>query len=138
MTTTWIAIFSNDLDEGSIKEIEIQAETEAEVNDKIDEINFDSSWLNYSIVNIRKKRGGAQPGAGRPKGIARSGAYGVGIATKPVRIPITIADKIPEVLQNLEQLGELLTEWEKEANNSTSPRYDRAKKLIHEIRALGF
>mgnify|MGYP001794011980 CR=1 FL=1 len=43
MTTTWIAIFSNDLDEGSIKEIEIQAETETEANDKIDEIDFDSS-----------------------------------------------------------------------------------------------
>ena len=138
MTTTWIAIFSNDLDGESIKELEIEAATEAEVQKKLAEIEYDSNWLNYSVSSIRKKRGGVRPGAGRPKGKARAGTYGEGVATKPVRVPVEIAGRLPEVLQNLEQLGELLSDWENEASKSTSPRYDRAKKLLSEIRALGF
>ncbi len=136
--TTWIAIYSNDIDGESVKELEIGGETKEEALDNLDNHQFDESWNHYSMVNIRAKRGGVRPGSGRPKGIKRAGTYGEGVQTKPVRVPVDIADNLPEMIQNLQQLKELLTDWEAEASASTSPRYDRARKLISEIRGLGF
>ena len=72
------------------------------------------------------------------KGNSKSWHLWQGVRTKPVRVPTDLADQLPEMLQNLTQLKDLLADWEKEANNSTSPRYDRARKLIAEIKALGF
>jgi hypothetical protein len=136
--TTYIAILSSDLDSEAIREEQIEAGSKTEALDKLEAICTGPKWQGFSLTNIRPKRGGARPGAGRPKGKARAGIYGQGIATKPVRVPLDIADSVPEMIQNLEQLQELLTDWEAEANNSTSPRYDRARKLLSEIRALGF
>lgn len=135
--TTWIAVLSNDLD-GEIRELEVEAQSDTQALEKLDSSVYDESWKHYSLVTIKKKRGGSRPGAGRPKGILRAGTYGQGVKTKPIRIPIDLADQLPEMLQNLTQLKDLLADWEKEANNSTSPRYDRARKLIAEIKALGF
>ncbi len=136
--TTYIAILSSDLDSEAIREEQIEAGSKAEALDKLEAICTGPDWQGFSLTNIRPKRGGARPGAGRPKGKARAGIYGEGVATKPVRVPLDIADSIPEMIQNLEQLQELLKEWEEEANSSTSPRYDRARKLLSEIRGLGF
>lgn len=136
--TTWIAVLSNDLDGESIRELEIEAESDTEALERLDSYNYDESWKHYSVVTIKKKRGGSRPRAGRPKGHARAGTYGNGVKTKPVRVPEYLAEKLPEMLANLEQLENLLADWEKEANNSTSPRYDRARKLLQEIRGLGF
>ena len=44
---------------------------------------------NVAVQKKTKGRGGARPGAGRPKG---QGPYGE--ATKPVRIPISKIDKV--------------------------------------------
>jgi len=136
--TTYIAILSSDLDSEAIREEQIEATSKAEALDKLEAICTGSQWQGYSLTNIRPKRGGARPGAGRPKGKARAGIYGEGVATKPIRVPLDIADNIPEMIQNMEQLKELLTDWENEASSSTSPRYDRARKLLSEIRGLGF
>ena len=136
--TTWIAVLSNDLDGESIRELEVEAENDTAALEKLDSYDYDESWKHYSLVTIKKKRGGSRPGAGCPKGTARAGSYGQGVKTKPVRVPVDIADQLPEMLQNLSHLKDLLTDWEREANNSTSPRYDRARKLISEIKALGF
>ena len=133
----WIAVLSNDLD-GEIRELEVEAQSDTQALEKLDSYVCHEGWKHYSLITIKKKRGGSRPGAGRPKGILRNGTYGQGIKTKPVRIPIDLADQLPEMLQNFTQLKDLLADWEKEANNSTSPRYDRARKLIAEIKALGF
>jgi hypothetical protein len=139
--TTWIAIFSHDLDGESVRELEVEGSNKTEALTNLEAHSFGEGWQHYSLSNIRPKRGGQRPGAGRPKGIKRAGTYGEGVATKPVRVPIDIADNLPEMLQNLNQLKDLLNDWEQEANSGkaiTSPRYDRARKLISEIRALGF
>ena len=136
--TTWIAVLSNDLDGESIRELEVEAESDTQALEILDSYDYDESWKHYSLVTIKKQRGGSRPGAGCPKGTTRAGNYGQGVKTKPVRVPVDIADQLPEMLQNLSQLKDLLADWEKEANNSTSPRYDRARKLISEIKALGF
>jgi hypothetical protein len=136
--STWIAVLSNDLDGESIKELEVEAESETQALEKLDSCVYGEKWKHYSLITIKKKRGGSRPGAGCPKGTQRAGTYGQGVKTKPVRVPTDLADQLPEMLQNLTVLKDLLADWEKEANNSTSPRYDRARKLIAEIKALGF
>ena len=136
--STWIAVLSNDLDGESIKELEVEAESDTEALKKLEAYVYDKSWKHYSLVTVKKKRGGSRPGAGRPKGQSRAGTYGSGVKTKPVRVPEHLAESLPELLGNLEQLKDLLGDWEVEAAKSTSPRYDRARKLLQEIRALGF
>jgi hypothetical protein len=136
--TTWIAVLSNDLDGETIRELEVEAESDTQALEKLDSYVYDESWKHYSLIAIKKKRGGLRPGAGCPKGTLRAGTYGQGVKTKAVRVPTNLADQLPEMIQNLTQLKDLLADWEKEANNSTSPRYDRARTLIAEIKALGF
>lgn len=133
--TTWIAVISNDLIPDYIKEIEIEADDHEQAGQALERtIRASGDLQNFSAVTVRKKRGGARPGAGRKKGT--QGTYGC--ETKVVRVPVDIAPELPELLTNIGQLKELLTDWEEEASKSTSPRYDRARKLISEIRALGF
>ena len=136
---TWTATLSDDLKPDYIKDLEIEGDTQEEAEQTLEaELRVlgkhSSEWQGLSLVNIRRKRGGARPGAGRKKGT--QGTYGC--ATKVVRVPEDIAPQLPELLTNIEQLRELLNDWEKEASKSTSPRYDRARKLIAEIRGLGF
>lgn len=133
--TTWIAVVSNDLIPDYIKELEVEADDREQAEQALEQtIRASSDLQNFSAVNVRKKRGGARPGAGRKKGT--QGTYGC--ETKVVRVPVDIAPQLPELIANIEQLRELLTDWEEEASKSTSPRYDRARKLISEIRVLGF
>ena len=133
--TTWIAVVSNDLIPDYIKELEVKADNREQAEQALEQaIRASSDLQNFSAVNVRKKRGGARPGAGRKKGT--QGTYGC--ETKVVRVPVDIAPQLPELIANIEQLRELLTDWEEEASKSTSPRYDRARKLISEIRGLGF
>ncbi len=133
--TTWIAALSNDLIPDYIKDIEVDADTLEDAQDKLEQtIRASSDLQNFSATAIRKKRGGARPGAGRKKGT--QGTYGC--ETAVTRVPKHLKDELPELLTNIDQLKELINDWESEANNSTSPRYDRARKLISEIRALGF
>jgi hypothetical protein len=137
--STWIATLSNDLKPDHLKDLEVEAETQEQAEEVLEDelavlAKHSSEWQNLSLTNIRRKRGGARPGAGRKKGT--QGTYGC--ATKVIRVPEAIAPELPELITNLEQLRELLTDWEKESSNSTSPRYDRARKLLAEIRGLGF
>jgi hypothetical protein len=136
---TWTATLSDDLKPDLIKDLEVEADTREQAEEVLESelrvlAKHSSEWQNLSVISVRRKRGGARPGAGRKKGT--QGTYGC--ATKIVRVPEEIAPQLPELLTNLEQLRELLNDWEQEASNSTSPRYDRARKLIAEIRGLGF
>lgn len=133
--TTWTAALSNDLIPDYIKDLEVEADTREEAEDKLEAvISKSGDFQNFSMTSIRKKRGGARPGAGRKKGT--QGNYGC--ETVVARVPKHLKEALPELLTNIEQLKELINDWDGEANNSTSPRYDRARKLISEIRALGF
>jgi hypothetical protein len=134
MITTWYKVtISNDLIPDFIKDIEIEVAENEDFHNRAEEVLRKPEYQNFSVVGFRKKRGGARKGAGAPEGLGKYGCK-----TKVVRVPEAIAPKVPEILFNIEQLKELINEWEKESANSTSPRYDRAKKLIEEIRALGF
>lgn len=136
--TTWTAVLSNDLISDYIKDLEVEAETQEEAEEKLETtIRKSGDLQNFSMTSIRKKRGGARPGAGRKKGT--QGTYGC--ETVVARVPKHLKDELPELLTNIEQLKELINDWEVESNSGkalTSPRYDRARKLIDEIRALGF
>jgi hypothetical protein len=137
--STWIATLSDDLSPDRLRDLEVEADTQEQAEEVLEAelavlAKHSSEWQNLSLTNIRRKRGGARPGAGRKKGT--QGTYGC--ATKVIRVPEAIASELPELITNLEQLRELLTDWEKEASQSTSPRYDRARKLLAEIRGLGF
>jgi hypothetical protein len=137
--STWIATLSDDLSPDRLRDLEVEADTQEQAEEVLETelavlVKHSSEWQNLSLTNIRRKRGGARPGAGRKKGT--QGTYGC--ATKVIRVPEAIAPELPELITNLEQLRELLTDWEKEASQSTSPRYDRARKLLAEIRGLGF
>jgi hypothetical protein len=137
--STWIATLSDDLSPDRLRDLEVEADTQEQAEEVLEAelavlAKHSSEWQNLSLTNIRRKRGGARPGAGRKKGT--QGTYGC--ATKVIRVPEAIASELPELITNLEQLRELLTDWEKESSNSTSPRYDRARKLLAEIRGLGF
>ena len=52
--STWIAVLSNDLDGESIKELEVEAESETEAKDKLEAYVYDESWKHYSLVTIKK------------------------------------------------------------------------------------
>lgn len=136
--TTWLAVLSNDIAPDYIKDIEVEADSRQEAEEALERKCYSSGDLqNFSMVSIRKKRGGVRPGAGRKKGT--QGTYGC--ETVVARIPKHLKDELPELLTNIEQLKELINDWEVESNSGkalTSPRYDRARKLINEIRALGF
>jgi hypothetical protein len=131
----WIATLSNDLDESKpFKELQVEADDKTTAIAELATLSVGDEWRGYSLLNVRRKRGGYRPNAGRKKGT--QGTYGC--ATKVVRVPEEIAPQLPELLSNIDQLRELLGDWESEAAKSTSPRYDRARKLIAEIRGLGF
>lgn len=136
--TIYIATLSNDLDGKSIREEQIEAHSKEVALDKLEAICTGPHWQGWSLTNIRATRGGSRPGAGRPKGHAQLGSYGKGIATKAVRVPLNIADELPGLIQNLEELKILLSSWEVKAENSASAEYDYARKLLAEIRQLGF
>ncbi|NET03105.1 MAG: hypothetical protein F6K62_17855 [Sphaerospermopsis sp. SIO1G2] len=81
-------------------------------------------------------------GRGRPSGIPREGKYGTGKKTKVVRVPVEVADNIPEILDKFEQIKCFVDSWdyqiEMAAQSSSkgkpSPRYDKAMDMLSELR----
>jgi hypothetical protein len=79
---------------------------------------------------------------GRPSGIPREGTYGTGIKTKVVRVPVTVADNIVEVLAAFEQIKVLVDAWDDQVETAKakstvgkpSPRYEKAMQLLKELR----
>lgn len=79
---------------------------------------------------------------GRPKGIKREGTYGFGVKTKVVRVPEEIADNIPQILAKFEQIKAFVDAWDNEIDTAAqksskgvpSPRYDKAKVMLEELR----
>jgi len=70
---------------------------------------------------------------GRPKGIPREGNYGKGIQTETMRVPAGQQERIRRLLQEMPQL---LEKWESKCATSSSPRYERAKELLEELKSL--
>ena len=71
---------------------------------------------------------------GRPVGTPGGGRYGK--KTKTVRVPLDVADNIDKILATFDDVRRLVDAWEDDAVARTSPRYDAAKKLLHELRSL--
>lgn len=70
---------------------------------------------------------------GRPPGTPGGGRYGC--TTKVVRVPLAVAHNIDKILASFEDVKTLVDSWEDDVELKTSPRYDKAKKLLHELRA---
>jgi hypothetical protein len=73
-------------------------------------------------------------GRGRPVGTPGGGRYGC--KTKVVRVPEQIADNIADILTAFDDIRTLVDEWKDIAEQSTSPRYDQARKLLKDLRSL--
>lgn len=57
--TAWIGLFSSNIDGKTIRELEVEADTEEEAIVLLDFYEYDETWQHYSFVNIRKKDGNA-------------------------------------------------------------------------------
>lgn len=73
---------------------------------------------------------------GHQNGVPMPGKYGLGVRTKTVRVPETIADNIKDVLESFDAIKTLVDDWQENVEHTTSPRYDQAKKLLVELRKL--
>lgn len=79
---------------------------------------------------------------GRPLGTPGGGKYGC--TTKVVRVPVTVAANIKDILDNFEAIKELVDDWENRIDvaaesskyGKPSPRYEKAMELIEELRSL--
>jgi hypothetical protein len=49
--STWIAVLSNDLDGESIKELEVEAESDTEAQEKLEAYVYSESWKHYYVIN---------------------------------------------------------------------------------------
>lgn len=78
------------------------------------------------MESTKKKRG-------HQKGVAMEGKYGLGVKTKVVRVPENIANNIAEILESFGDIKKLCDDWDEKAESS-SPRYDHARKLLMELR----
>lgn len=51
----WVGIFVSNVDGKTIRELEVEADTEEDAIVMLDFYNYDETWHNYSFVDIRKK-----------------------------------------------------------------------------------
>lgn len=54
----WVGIFVSNVDGKTIRELEVEADTEEDAIVMLDFYNYDDTWQNYSFVDIRKKNWG--------------------------------------------------------------------------------
>ncbi len=102
--------------------------------------------LNGSKVIVQLKKeiqdNTVKRGRGRPKGIGREGNYGTGVKTKLVRVPISIANDIPEILATFEQIKVFVGAWDTQIKDAAlqsstgqaPPRYDKAIEMLSELK----
>lgn len=125
-----ILLTTSDRDDAELKTLEIEADS------KIDAIEIATSQYlgtDFKISDIVKKtgsHGGARPGAGQPT------KYGE--TTKPVRLPVSLADK-RDLIVAIPELQRLLDELDQDCHdNPDSARRYFLRKAISQIRSLGF
>lgn len=53
---TWVGLFVNHIDQGSIRVIEVKATSETEALIQLDFYDYDETWQNFSFVDLYKKR----------------------------------------------------------------------------------
>lgn len=75
-----------------------------------------------------------KPRRGRPVGTPGGGRYGC--KTKVVRVPEQLADNIADILLKFEEIKKFVDDESQHVEASTSPRYDKAKKILSELRYL--
>ena len=89
-----------------------------------------------SVIAKLHNRGGARPGAGRPKGTTKA----EGLATRMMRVSTQISkdqvDRIPELIDRLNH-------WEEEylaakERGESCRTYEKMLHLIEELRILGY
>ena len=52
---TWVGIFLNNLDENSVRELEVEADDEVTAIMLLDLYDYDETWQHYSFVEVHKK-----------------------------------------------------------------------------------
>ncbi|HEY9675163.1 MAG TPA: hypothetical protein V6D11_27225 [Waterburya sp.] len=53
---TWVGVFVSNIDGRTLRELEVEADTEEEAVILLDLYNYDETWQNYSFLEIRKKK----------------------------------------------------------------------------------
>lgn len=53
---TWVGVFINNVDGKTLRELEVEADTEEDAVILLDLYNYDETWQNYSFLEIRKKK----------------------------------------------------------------------------------
>ena len=53
---TWVGVFINNVDGKTLRELEVEANTEEDAVILLDLYNYDETWQNYSFLEIRKKK----------------------------------------------------------------------------------
>lgn len=53
---TWVGVFISNIDGKTLRELEVEADTEEEAVILLDLYNYDETWQNYSFLEIRKKK----------------------------------------------------------------------------------
>ncbi len=54
--TTWVGVFVSNIDGKTLRELEVEADTEEDAIIMLDLYDYDETWQNYSFIEIRKKR----------------------------------------------------------------------------------
>ena len=84
----------------------------------------------WQLGLVHKKRGGKRPGAGRKPG---HGKYGV--ATKTVRVPVELAAKIPQIIEQHELIREVVALWQEQITpkREDTPRWKYVQRLLWDL-----
>lgn len=53
---TWVGVFVSNIDGKTLRELEVEADTEEEAVILLDLYNYDETWQNYSFLEVRKKK----------------------------------------------------------------------------------
>lgn len=53
---TWVGVFVSNIDGKTIRELEVEADSEEDAIVRLDFYDYDETWQHYSFVDIRKKQ----------------------------------------------------------------------------------
>ena len=128
--STYVLTFEAEGFEDVQQEIESDSDQTAYATGEKIASEMGNQWQ-LGLVNF--KRGGKRPGAGRKPG---HGKYGT--ATKTVRVPVELAPKIPQILEQHEQIREVVTLWQEQITSKRvgTPRWKYVQRLLGELEGI--